>query len=159
MAWVLLASPPLLAAELAPSERAPSRDSSPVLTLENGDREQRLSLAEIETLPLYAVEMAHPEGLEGEFLGVLLNDFLAAHDLDQHQRLRFIARDDYTVFLSPDERDEKTYLLVTRLDGEPIPDHQHGPLMLTVPADIEAVHDGSEPLSKWIWSITTLRAR
>ncbi|SDM93337.1 hypothetical protein SAMN05192555_1297 [Franzmannia pantelleriensis] len=155
----LLASAALPAAELRPSDRAPSQNDTPVLTLEQGERSRQLSLAEIESLPLYAAEMAHPEGLEGEFLGVLLNDFLAAHGLDDNERLRFIARDDYTVFLSPAEREQKTYLLVTRFDGAPLPDHHNGPLMLTVPADIEAVLDGSEPMTRWIWSITTLRAR
>ncbi|MDR5907819.1 hypothetical protein [Franzmannia qiaohouensis] len=155
----LLACAPLMAAELSASNRAPSEDTSPVLALERGEHHTTLSLADIESLPLYAVDMAHPEGPEGEFLGVLLDDFLAAYDLDSIERLRFIARDDYTVFLTPEERQEKTYLLVTRLDGAPLPDHQHGPLMLTVPADIEAVHEGSEPLTRWIWSITTLRAR
>ncbi|MBD3896111.1 hypothetical protein IEI94_09635 [Halomonas sp. ML-15] len=155
----LLASASLLAAELAPSDHPPTQDSTPVLTIEHAEQQRQLSLAEIESLPLYAVEMAHPEGLEGEFLGVLLDDFLVEHGLDDSERLRFIARDDYTTFLSPAEREEKTYLLVTRFEGIPLPDHHNGPLMLTVPADIEAVLDGSEPMTRWIWAITTLRAR
>lgn len=156
---VLLTSTSALAAELIPSEREPSRDSTPILSVEHREQHSQLSLAEIESLPLFATEMAHPEGLEGEFLGVLLDDFLAAHGLDDSERLRFIARDDYSVFLSPAGREEKTYLLVTRFNGAPLSEHQNGPLMLTVPADSEAVLDGSEPMTRWIWSITTLRAR
>jgi GGDEF domain-containing protein len=77
--------------------------------------------------------MQHPEGLEGTFSGVWLDDFLESHGLDDAHRVRFIARDDYTTFLTPDQRAEKEYLLVTRLDGEPLSLDQLGPLMLVVP--------------------------
>lgn len=132
---------------------------SPVLTLTRGGESDALSLAEIERHGLHEVEMRHFEGPEGRFAGVWLNDFLAAEGLDHAARVRFIAHDDYTTFLTPAQRAEKAYLLVTRLDGEPIGRDQFGPLMLVVPADAAGVLEGSEPSSRWIWAIREVSAR
>lgn len=132
---------------------------SPVLTLSRGGESRVLSLAEIERHGLHEVEMRHFEGPEGRFAGVWLNDLLAAEGLDDAPRVRFVAYDDYTTFLTPAERAAKAYLLVTRLDGEPLGRDQFGPLMLVVPADTEAVLAGEEPMSRWIWSIREVSAR
>ncbi|GGX90359.1 hypothetical protein GCM10007160_17270 [Litchfieldella qijiaojingensis] len=130
-----------------------------ILTLNQDGEHRDLTLSDIERHPLQRIQFQHPEGLEGEFSGVWLNDFLAAQGLDGADQLRFIAADHYTTFLTPEERDEKAYLLVTRLEGDPIALRQKGPLMLIVPADEQPVLAGTEPMTKWIWSITEIRAR
>jgi hypothetical protein len=129
------------------------------LTVRMGERVQSLDLADIESLELHETTLAHPEGLEGTFSGVWLDDFLQAQGLDDARRVRFIARDDYTTFLTPAERAEKAYLLVTRFEGDPLSTQQFGPLMLVVPADAQAVLDGTAPMTRWIWAIREISVR
>ncbi|MDT8878888.1 molybdopterin-dependent oxidoreductase [Halomonas saccharevitans] len=132
----------------------------PILTLAQGSDRQQLSLEAIEaTDELYHIQMQHPEGPEGRFSGVWLNAFLAANGLEDAKRVRFIADDGYTTFLTLAQRNEKAYLLATRLDGEPIGVDRLGPLMLVVPDDAEAVLDGSVPMNRWIWALEEIRAR
>lgn len=132
----------------------------PVLTLTQGSDHQGFSLEAIEaTDDLHHVQMQHPEGPEGRFSGVWLNAFLAENGLADARRVRFIADDGYTTFLTPAQRQEKAYLLATRLDGEPIGVDRLGPLMLVVPEDAEAVLEGTVPMNRWIWAIEEIRAR
>ncbi|PMR81907.1 molybdopterin-dependent oxidoreductase [Halomonas urumqiensis] len=134
-------------------------DQHEVLTLSHAGESRTLGLEEIERTEMHELELQHPEGPSGRFAGVWLNDFLAAHRLDEARRVRFIAHDDYTTFLTPAERRQKDYLLLTRLDGEPIPRRELGPLMLVVPDDLDAVQSGIEPMTRWIWAIREISAR
>lgn len=146
------------AAELRPSDASPSSETTPVLTITAHGERQRLSLADIEAVGLYESRFRHFEGPEGRFLGVRLKSLLDAYDISGFQRIRLVAEDGYTVFLNPDELRQKTYLLVTRLDGEPIPRDAFGPLMLVVPEDAEAVMRGDPSMTRWIWGIVELQA-
>ncbi|WP_114417002.1 molybdopterin-dependent oxidoreductase [Marinospirillum perlucidum] len=129
------------------------------LVLTKGGERQSLSLSEIESLGLYEVTMQHPEGPEGTFAGVWLDDFLASQGLDEAGRVRFIAEDGYTTFLTAEDRQEKSYLLVTRLDGEPVPQEDLGPFMLIVPEDAEAALDGSASITRWIWALRQIQVQ
>lgn len=133
--------------------------SEDLLTVRMGEQVQSLDLADIESLGLHEMTMTHPEGLEGTFSGVWLDDFLQSRELGDARRVRFIARDDYTTFLTPDERAEKAYLLVTRFEGKPLSTNKFGPLMLVVPQDAQAVLDGTAPMTRWIWAIREISAR
>lgn len=144
---------------LALSGTALADGPSPVLTLTHGAESREMTLEQIEAGDLHAVEMRHPEGPEGTFAGVWLNDFLAARGLEEARRIRFIAMDGYTTFLTPAQRQEKRYLLVTRLDGKPVGEASLGPLMLIVPADVEAAWKGTVPITRWIWAIREIRVR
>lgn len=131
-----------------------------ILTITQASNREHLSLAAIEaTGELHHLRMRHPEGPEGRFSGVWLNAFLAANGLEDASRLRFIADDGYTTFLTLAQRQEKAYLLATRLDGEPIDVSRLGPLMLVVPDDADAVIAGQAPAARWIWAIEEIRAR
>lgn len=109
-----------------------------------------ISRAEIESLPLHATTVQHFKGPQGSFAGVWLKDLLSAQDVDETATLRFIAHDDYSAFINPEERD---YLLVTRLDGEPLTLTDFGPTMLIVPAEAEFVEAGTANMTHWVWSI------
>jgi hypothetical protein len=147
------------ASSLTISELPPSQDATPVLTLHVGADRHAVSRADIETLPLQEVSLRHFEGIEGRFAGVWLDDLLAEHGLDDHPRLRFIAHDDYTVFLSRDDREEKRFLLATRLDGEPLTLRDFGPTLLLVPDEASAVEAGTASMTHWIWSIRDIIAQ
>lgn len=156
---LLLAVLAAAAPAVEPSDLPPSQDAEPVLTLVDGDETTELSLADIETLDLYDVEMQHFEGLTGVFTGVRLAQFVREHGLADARRLRFIAADDYTIFLEPEQIAERGFLLVTRFNGEPMPRTELGPLMLIVPDEAEAVREGETTPTDWIWALTEIRAR
>lgn len=134
-------------------------DAPHTLTVVTKEGSHTLSLREIESLGLQEVTMRHPEGPQGTFAGVLLDALLKSQGLDDARRVRFTAEDGYTTFLSPEERSDKTYLLVTRLDGEPLKREDLGPLMLIVPEDAEAALDGTVSITRWIWGIDEIRAQ
>lgn len=156
---IVLALPGTVAAAMEPSDLEPSDDPTPVLKLVDGGDTRELSLQEIEQLDLYEAELEHYEGLTGVFTGVRLGTFIEEFGLDDARRLRFIAADDYTIFLEPDHAREHGFLLVTRFDGEPLPRAQLGPLLLVVPHEAEAVLAGEVSPTDWIWSIIEIRAQ
>lgn len=134
-------------------------DAPQTLTVTKGATSSALSLDEIESLGLYEVTMQHPEGPEGSFSGVWLNDLLKQQGLDKAARVRFIAEDGYTTFLTPKERPNKRYLLVTRLDGKPVTQQDLGPYMLIVPDDADAALEGTVSITRWIWAVRNIQAR
>ncbi|WP_139172873.1 hypothetical protein [Vreelandella arcis] len=135
------------------SSLSPSKDESPVLTLHSAEERWSISRAEIEQSPLYEVSLQHFEGPQGRFAGVWLDDFLKAESIDDVATLRFVAHDDYTTFLTPDDRTAKRYMLATRLDGDTLTRDEFGPTMLLIPADADAVETGTVSMTSWIWSI------
>lgn len=147
------------AAQMTRSDAQPSVDDSPVLTVRKDGERLELSRADIESLPLYQTELDHYEGPAGRFTGVRLDRFIAEFGLDDARHLRFIATDDYTIFLRPEEIRAKEFLLVTRFEGEPILRNALGPLMLVVPADEHAVLDGAASRTNWIWSVIEVRGQ
>ena len=157
-AGLLLAA--TVSSQVSKSDSTPSRDDAPILTLIQDRERHQLSLRDIEREhQMYDVELRHFEGLEGVFTGVRLDRFLEAEGLDDARRIRFIAADEYTIFLTPEEIADKGFLLVTRFDGEPLPADNLGPLLLVVPEEEEAVLAGEVTPTHWMWSIIEMRAR
>lgn len=144
---------PAQAADVSPSTLSGSQDETPVLTLHGPEERRTLSRADIESMPLYATTLQHFEGPQGRFAGVWLKDLMAARGVDETVTLRFVAHDDYTVFISPEDLQQQDYLLVTRLDGDPLTLADFGPTMLIVPAEAEAVEAGTASMTHWVWSI------
>ncbi|AMD00021.1 hypothetical protein [Halomonas chromatireducens] len=157
--FVALAMAPVQASAAAPSELTPSQDETPILTLHSDGERRPVSRAEIESSPLHEVTLQHFEGPQGSFAGVWLDDFLTSQNLDVSATLRLIAHDDYTVFISPQDREETRYLLATRLDGDPLTLEEFGPTMLIVPADAQAVEVGTASMTHWIWSIRDIQVQ
>lgn len=147
---------PVQAADAVPSDLSASQDQTPILTLYGLEERRALSRADIESLPLYESNLTHFEGSQGSFAGVWLEDLMTAEGIDETATLRFIAHDDYTVFITPDDRQERRYLLATRLDGEPLTLETLGPSMLIIPADAEAVELGKASMMDWVWSIRNI---
>lgn len=145
------------AAAPVPSQETPSDDHSFILQITHYQDHHWLSLADIETLRLYDVELEHPEGLNGRFTGVWLDELIAQQGIPEDTRIRFIAHDEYTIFLSPAEREQRRYFMVTRFNGQPLERQLLGPLLLIVPADAEGVLKGTSNRTRWIWSIRELR--
>lgn len=141
------------AAEPSPSTLAPSQDETPIFRLHDQEGQRFISLADVEAFPLYEVNLQHFTGLQGQFSGVWLRDWLIDQGYDQSATVRFIAHDDYSVVLTPEDLQVKDYMLVTRLDGEPLTLTNFGPTLLIVPEDADAVINGKASLTQWLWSI------
>lgn len=134
-------------------------DASQALIIFKGEDQHTLSRNEIESLGLHEVTMQHPEGPKGRFSGVWLDALFKQQELDEAPRVRFIAEDGYTTFLTPQERRDKRYLLVTRLNGAPVTQENLGPYMLIVPDDAKAALDGDVSITRWIWAVRKIQAR
>ena len=159
-AGLLLTGATLASSQIEPSDTEPSDDDDVILTLIQGSERHERSRRDIESEhQLYDVELRHFEGLDGVFTGVRLEAFLKAEGLDGARRIRFIAADEYTIFLTPEEIADKGFLLATRFDGEPLPSDNLGPLLLVVPDEEEAVLAGEITPTHWMWSIIEMRAR
>lgn len=141
------------AADVTPSTLSPSTDETPVFTLHSDNKRWTVSREEIEQSSLHEVSLQHFEGPQGDFAGVWLDDFLEAEGIDDAATLRFVAHDDYTTFITPDDREAKRYLLATRLDGDTLTRDEFGPTMLIIPADADAVETGTVSMTTWVWSI------
>jgi len=141
------------AADVTPSTLSPSTDETPVITLHSDNKRWSVSREEIEQSSLHEVSLQHFEGPQGDFAGVWLDDFLKAEGIDDAATLRFVAHDDYTTFITPDDREAKRYMLATRLDGDSLNRDEFGPTMLIIPADADAVETGTVSMTTWVWSI------
>jgi len=148
---------PAYSVEVHPSHLTPSTDTSPVLTLVTPNQEISISMAQIESLPLFETEeMRHFDGPEGRFSGVWLDDFLIKYGLNDVPRLRFIAIDGYEGFIQKENREKNRYLMATRLNSRFITPENLGPLMLIIPSDVGLAHHLSESKNYWIWAINEI---
>ncbi|SHG86433.1 hypothetical protein SAMN02745753_04615 [Marinomonas polaris DSM 16579] len=148
---------PAYSVEVHSSDFPPSSDISPVLTLGMPGQEVLISMADIESLPMFETsEMVHFDGPQGRFSGVWLIDLLKQYGLNDAPRLRFIAIDGYEVFITKENRDRKQYLMVTRLNGLPIPPNNLGPLLLIIPSDVGLASHLTESKNYWIWALNEI---
>jgi hypothetical protein len=150
------------AAEIIPLKTAAVTASSqqPLLTLVGKNSRSRLTLSDIERLPMYQTTLQTQWGMKGTFQGVLMRDLMTAYSFDRNaKRIVFRALDNYVSGLSRGEFDNSPAFLATRFNGHPIPPGERGPLILMWPAKAEAVLQGTAPLSSWIWSITEISTR
>ncbi|TDO98131.1 hypothetical protein [Marinomonas balearica] len=149
---------PVSAASVSNSVITPSHDSTPVLVVGTKITETSLSYADIESLPFLDTGfIKHFDGPEGEFSGVWLNDLLRKYGLFNADRLRLIAHDGYEIFLSKKQREEKSYFVVTRLNGRFLSMHELGPLMIIVPEDGGETVRGDVSHSHWIWALRQIK--
>ncbi len=145
-------------AEVRPSIEEPLQSTEPVLQVQSGsDSAEAIALTDIEAHALLDVEMEHFEGLTGRFTGVWFDDLLAGLGMEDSEQIRLIARDGYTVFISREDRANTDYMLVTRLEGEPLSETQLGPLLMVIPSEADGVAAGTIARTHWIWGITTLQ--
>tara|TARA_R110001606_G_scaffold398176_1_gene576615 strand:- start:382 stop:948 length:567 start_codon:yes stop_codon:yes gene_type:complete len=148
---------PIYAVEVHSSNLSPSSDISPVLTLGVPGQEVSISMAEIESLPMFETEeMVHFDGPEGRFSGVWLDDLLNKYGLNNESSLRFIAIDGYEVFIPKESRQRKQYLIATRLNALPISSENLGPLLLIIPSDVGLASHLTESKNYWVWALNEI---
>lgn len=92
--------------------------------------------SELETFPTYRLTTTTPWRIQpATFDGVLLNDVLAAHGLQDTEVLRVEAENDYAVTLDKAVRDATPILLATRVDGRALSRRERGPILFVVGAE------------------------
>lgn len=130
-----------------------------VLTLTHAGMTYRLSLADIERLPLYQTRLTTQWGMSGTFQGVLMNDLLKAYKLTDAKRLSISALDNYDSTLTMREFQSSPGFLATRLDGKAIPLDNKGPLILLWPSKEQDALQGKATMTSWVWSISSIDAK
>lgn len=150
------------AAEITPVKTAltPQANQQPLLTLISKGKSTRLTLSDIERLPMKQTTLETKWGMNGTFQGVLLSDLMATYHFDKDAKhIVFHTTDNYAAGLSRTEFNSSPAFLATRLNGQPIPLNNKGPLILLWPAKAEAVLQGKSLLSSWVWSISEIAAQ
>ena len=149
--WVQLSS----AADIVPVKSPLQRiaDKQAHLTIKGAGNSVKLTLADIESLPMYQTTLNTQWGMNGTYHGVLLNDLLAAHKLKGNKQLVFHALDNYMSQIPMSEVNGSQAMLATRFNGQTIPLNNKGPFILIWPAKDKAVLEGKAPISSWVWSV------
>ncbi|SBS33393.1 hypothetical protein MSP8886_02739 [Marinomonas spartinae] len=156
----ILSSPSVNAMTVNATFEPPSKDTTPVLELGPPEHTTILSIADIESLPIYKTDnIEHFDGPSGQFYGVWLNDLLEKYHLKDAPRLRFTALDGYEVFIDKSSRQKRQYFLATRLNNLPITTDNLGPLMLLIPYDLDLPITQAASKSRWIWALHTIIAQ
>lgn len=150
-----------IAAEIIPltGPLQPLSKPQATLTLTTNGQHAKLTLAEIERLPMKQTTLQTQWGVNGTYQGVLIKDLLAAHPVNKNsKRLIFNTLDKYVAGLSIKEFDNSPAFLATRFEGKPIPPDNKGPFILMWPTKAEAVMQGKALLSSWVWSVAEISA-
>jgi hypothetical protein len=130
--------------------------STPVLTIKTPGRTTVLTLAEIETLPLYQATMATIWSPRGEWVGVRFTDLLAAYDAEKASQIVVRAVDDYAIRLKGNEIVAGAPLLATRFNGQAIDLSGKGPLFLVWPSRVDRLLDSTDSEANWIWAVNKI---
>lgn len=146
------------AAEILPVKTAlvPTSDNRPVLTIDVGGKSVKLTLSDLEKLPMHQTTLKTQWGMNGTFQGVLMSDLMEAYKLKDARRIVFSALDNYVAGLTMGELNGSPAFLATRLNGQAIPLENKGPLILLWPAKEEAVLQGKASSSSWVWSVSKI---
>lgn len=150
------------AADISPLKAtlSPSQNQQAILTITTKGNSTKLTLADIERLPMKQTTLQTNWGMSGTFQGVLLSDLMATYHLDKDaKRIVFSTTDSYVAGLSKGEINGSPAFLATRLNGLPIPMNNKGPLILLWPAKAEAVLQGKALASSWVWSVSSISAQ
>lgn len=133
-------------------ELAASADVRPLLEVLGPSVSRRLSIAELESLPLYRVETTtFWPGDEGVFEGPLLSEVLRMVGLDGADAIRVTALDDFTQNIPAEDWKRWPVIVATRHNGAAIPLRAKGPLRIVYPRDMDpALHEPVFRL-RWVW--------
>jgi hypothetical protein len=116
-------------------------------------------MAMLEALPQHSFTTSTPWFKEPRrFSGPLLRDVLAASGA-KGTGLRAVALNDYKVEIPVDDALRHKVLMATRLDGQPMPVREKGPLFIIYPYDESADLRSERYYSRSAWQLRTLEIR
>ena len=125
----------------------------------NADKRADFDMAMLEALPQHSFTTATPWFKEPKrFTGPLLRDVLAAAGA-KGTALRAVALNDYKVEIPVDDAMKYKVVMATRLDGQPMPVREKGPLFIIYPYDESADLRSERFYSRSAWQLRTLEVR
>lgn len=148
MAWACLSS----GASLGIVDPAMAEGDT-ILTVSSNGKTTEFSLATLDAMPQATIRTSLPwyEGV-GEFSGVPLKDVLSAAGAVGNS-LQLTALNDYVVNAPTDELIEAGALLATRLDGQPMPISDKGPIFVLFPFDDRPDLQHQAYYSRAVWQL------
>lgn len=132
---------------------------SGLLRKPNDGRHAHFDMAMIERLPQTSFSTRTPWYAQArKFTGPLLRDVLAAAGA-KGTALRAVALNDYKVEIPVDDAMKYKVVMATRLDGQPMPLREKGPLFIIYPYDESADLRSERFYSRSAWQLRTLEVR
>ncbi|GCL65012.1 molybdopterin-dependent oxidoreductase [Pseudaquabacterium pictum] len=129
------------------------------LSQANAGARADFDMAMLEALPQHSFTTSTPWFKEPKrFSGPLLRDVLAAAGA-KGTALRAVALNDYKVEIPVEDALRHKVLLATRLDGQPMPVREKGPLFIIYPYDESADLRSERYYSRSAWQLRTLEVR
>lgn len=125
----------------------------------NADKRADFDMAMLEALPQHSFSTSTPWFKEARrFTGPLLRDVLTAAGA-KGTSLRAVALNDYKVEIPVDDAMKYKVVMATRLDGQPMPLREKGPLFIIYPYDESADLRSERFYSRSAWQLRTLEVR
>lgn len=129
-----------------------SVDTRPLLEVLGPSGSRRLSLAELESLPLHRVATStFWPGDEGVFEGPLLSDVLGLAGLADADAIRAAALDDFAQIIPAEDWKRWPVIVATRHNGAAIPVRAKGPLRIVYPRDMDPALQEPVYRLRWVW--------
>ncbi|MBM3114750.1 molybdopterin-dependent oxidoreductase [Jeongeupia naejangsanensis] len=154
---LLMQSSVAMAAGVQADVRAwpPPVNKETVLQLGDGEKRLALTLADLEALPHYKVDLSLIWGERGTFQGIKLNDLLKRYGLSESATLRFSAADRYTLDIAAANWRLRDPLIATRFEMRELTIRQKGPLRLLWPDETASLESTRGML--WIWNLVLIK--
>jgi hypothetical protein len=148
---------PLAAADLAPPKGPVILEVRGQIARTNADRVARFDMAMIEALPSARLSTSTPwtKGVQ-EFVGVPLRALLDAVGAQGHQ-VQATAINEYRSVIPLEDAVRDNALIAYRLNGQPMPVREKGPLWLVFPYDSSPRMRTDAMLGRSIWQLKTLQ--
>ena len=125
----------------------------------NADGRADFDMAMLEALPQHSFTTTTPWFKDARrFSGPLLRDVLAAAGA-KGTSLRAVALNDYKVDIPVEDALRHKVLMATRLDGQPMPVREKGPLFIIYPYDASADLRSERFYSRSAWQLRRLEIR
>lgn len=147
-------APTLLTEPLAPLSAQAARAT---LTVVGGSSTQRLSVADLERLPMHRLrtQTFWPDD-DGTYEGPLLAEVLKRAGIDGAKEVRVRALDDFSQLIPQEDWKRWPVLLATRRDGKPLSTRDKGPLRVIYPRDMDPTLSEETYRLRWVWLVNRI---
>ncbi len=142
-----------------PVVMTPSTATTPILALLSARERRTMSLAALESLPMYRVTTPTfwPRD-DGVYEGPLLLDVLKTSGMDKAEALRIMAKDGFSQVIPREDWTRWPIILATRRGGEPMTTRNKGPIRIIYPRGMDPELSNPKYRLRWVWMITSIEA-
>lgn len=145
--------------QVAPVTLERQTTTAPALRAVGAQGEAVLSLADLESLPLYRVTTSTfwPAD-DGTYEGPLLADVLKRAGLAEAAAVKAVARDGFSQIIPREDWTRWPVMVATRRDGQPMTARTKGPLRIIYPRDMDKILHDTVYRLRWVWLLQSLEA-